>query len=36
MKTASNNAINAEGLGQRASGALANPAGYGERLIKSG
>jgi hypothetical protein len=26
-----NNAINADGLGQRASGALPKPAGYGER-----
>jgi len=26
-----NNAINTDGLGQRASGASPNPAGYGER-----
>ena len=31
MRAQPNNAINADGLGQRACGALPNPAGYGER-----
>ncbi len=31
MKAPSNNAINTDGLGQRAFGASPKPAGYGER-----
>ena len=31
-----NNAINPDGLGQRASGALPKPAGYGERWASNG